>query len=435
MATRRHVAEGAGQPDLDRPGRVRALGREPAAVRPASNSTIEIDFYYAGVRYRPRLKLPPTRANLRYAENLLGRIRVEIAQKTFDYTRHFPESRRARSQQKALRTKKRALANVAAELDTWLKGKEPELAHSTWDEYERVIRLQLKPAFGDVAVVDMTATHVRDWAADRPNVTSKWINNMLLPLRQMLDTLVDDKRLAANPLDGLRIRRVRRVGRCASRADVDDDQLEDDREIDPFTPDEVRAIIAHASAPPFRNLCQFSFFSGLRPSELIALRWSDVDLAKGTVRVRRAFVRGRLKTTKTVSGRRTVTLLPMALDALKAQRGHTLLAGGVVFANHRTARPYASGKAIRVRDWMATLRTARVPYRAPKQMRHTYASMMLSAGENVMWVAGQMGHKDWTVTAKRYARFLPSLDPHAGQKAMAAWSANADQKADHAHTK
>lgn len=44
--------------------------------------------------------------------------------------------------------------------------------------------------------------------------------------------------------------------------------------------------------------------------------------------------------------------------------------------------------------------------------------MMLMAGQHVMWVAKQMGHTDWSLTAKRYSRWIPSDMPDAGQKAV-----------------
>ncbi|CCP16101.1 Putative lambdoid prophage Rac integrase [Stenotrophomonas maltophilia RA8] len=55
-------------------------------------------------------------------------------------------------------------------------------------------------------------------------------------------------------------------------------------------------------------------------------------------------------------------------------------------------------------------------------MRHTFTSQALSAGENVMWVARQMGHRDWTITAKKYGRWIPSMVPDAGAKAAAVWN-------------
>src|SRR5262245_64719659 len=72
--------------------------------------------------------------------------------------------------------------------------------------------------------------------------------------------------------------------------------------------------------------------------------------------------------------------------------------------------------------WAPALRRAGVRYRKPYQTRHTYASMALMAGESPMWVAKQMGHTDWSLTAKRYARWIPSDMPDAGKKMTAAWS-------------
>ncbi len=71
--------------------------------------------------------------------------------------------------------------------------------------------------------------------------------------------------------------------------------------------------------------------------------------------------------------------------------------------------------------WERILRRADVRYRYPNQMRHTYASTMLSAGENPPWIASQMGHRDWGMIRRTYARWVPSADPHAGSRAVALW--------------
>ena len=59
-----------------------------------------------------------------------------------------------------------------------------------------------------------------------------------------------------------------------------------------------------------------------------------------------------------------------------------------------------------------------VRYRKPYQTRHTYASMMLSAGEHPMWVARQMGHANATITLKTYARWMPEAGQGARSKAV-----------------
>jgi integrase len=74
---------------------------------------------------------------------------------------------------------------------------------------------------------------------------------------------------------------------------------------------------------------------------------------------------------------------------------------------------------IRERMWKRILLRAGVRYRY--QMRHTYASMMLQAGESVMWVARQMGHTDWTLTARTYSRRVSIDAPEAGNLAVQKW--------------
>ncbi len=156
---------------------------------------------------------------------------------------------------------------------------------------------------------------------------------------------------------------------------------------------------------------------------MIGLCWSDIDWRKGTVKIRRAWVMGKMKAPKTESGVREVQLLQPAIDALKAQRAHTATAGEFVFHDPRTNARWGSDQSIRAGEWQRALRKAGVRYRYPYQMRHTFASQALSAGENVMWVARQMGHRDWTITAKKYGRWIPSMVPDAGAKTAEVWLA------------
>ncbi len=373
-------------------------------VRPVSSSSIEIDFYYRGARCRERIKLPPTPRNLRFCENLLGQVKVEIEKGIFDYAAHFPTSKRALQ----VIEKPATLDDMKTVLDRWLARKRLELEHSTIIGYSRIVKNILIPRIGKIALRDFDRPQVRALVTTfGQEVSAKRINNILGPLRGALDDAVDDDLLKTNPLDGFKIRR---------RAKVNAPQ-----EVDPFSPKEVSAILAAIDEPQVRNYCQFNFASGLRTSEMIGLCWSDIDWSRGTVKIRRAWVMGKMKAPKTDSGLREVSLVAPALAALKAQRAHTLLAGEFVFHDPKTDARWGSDQTIRAGSWQRALKKAGVRYRYPYQMRHTFASQALSAGENVMWVAKQMGHRDWTITAKKYARWIPSMVPDAGNKLALAW--------------
>jgi integrase len=126
--------------------------------------------------------------------------------------------------------------------------------------------------------------------------------------------------------------------------------------------------------------------------------------------------------TKTEAGFREVKLLQPAIQALVAQKAHTFLKNAEIFQNPQTQARWTGDQQIREMMWIPALKKARVRYRKPYQTRHTYASMMLMAGEHVMWVARQMGHTDWSLTAKRYGRWIHSDMPDAGSKAEKLWS-------------
>ena len=189
-------------------------------------------------------------------------------------------------------------------------------------------------------------------------------------------------------------------------------------DVDPFTIDEQARIIDAATGQG-KNLIQFAFWTGMRTSELVALDWTDIDWVRGYVVVERAITQSsdEAETTKTRAGRREIKLLSMALKALSAQREHTFLAGKEIFQNPNTLKRWDGDQPIRKTMWTPVLKKAGVRYRRPYQTRHTYASMMLSAGEHPMWVARQMGHANWTMIAQIYGKWMPDADPFAGGRA------------------
>lgn len=127
------------------------------------------------------------------------------------------------------------------------------------------------------------------------------------------------------------------------------------------------------------------------------------------------------KGTKTKSGERHVLLLPPAIDALKAQKEFTYSFKGRVFHNPRTNTPWETDGQIRKTCWKYILKHAGVRYRNPYQTRHTYASMLLSAGENPLWVATQMGHRDTEMIIKHYGRWIPDSTIASGYRTISHW--------------
>jgi integrase len=370
------------------------MDRRKNGIRKRGNS-IQIDFYYQGVRCRETIALEPTRANLNYASNLKAAIKHEIALGTFDYAKHFPNSSRAYLGSKHHPQKLTKL------FDDFLLAKQRSTAFSTWRDYRSAIEYHLRPTFGDKYIQEMTTSDINNWMAGL-DISNKRINNILVPLRGIFSDAFMDGRIEKNPMD-----RIKNLS-C---------QTEEPR---PLSPDEIESLLSHSDGQ-VKNLFQFAIWTGLRTSELIALLWTDINWNKKTVLIQRARVRGQIKQTKTKAGQREIMLLPPALEALIDQKTYTLLQGTEIFQNPKTGKCWENDSQIRKTAWIPAIKRAEIPYRNPYQTRHTYASMLLSAGEEPMWVAQQMGHKDWGMIRKRYGRWIPDIKHEAGYKINKLW--------------
>lgn len=359
---------------------------------------------YRGVRCRERITLKPTATNLKKAEQHKAAIEHAISISTFDYAVTFPGSPRA-----AKFAPEASRETVNGFLTRWLEAKKKHIASSTFEGYRKMVELRLVPALGDHMLVDLKRKIVRDWL-DTLLVSNKTLGNIQSCLRSALNDACDEELIEVNPLAGWTYSR--------KEAPPKDD------DVDPFSPDEQAAILGALNGQA-RNLVQFALWSGLRTSELVALDWGDVDWIRGEVVISKAMTQaagGVAEVTKTSAGRRSVKLLRPALEALKAQKAHTFLADQEIFQNPRTLERWTGDQPIRKTMWMPAMKKSGVRYRRPYQTRHTYASMMLSAGEHPMWVAQQMGHSDWTMIARVYGRWMPTADTNAGGKAEEAFS-------------
>jgi integrase len=375
------------------------MGRDGRGVKAASESSIEITFTYQGIRCRERIALQPTPANLKRAEHHRSAIMHAIVTDSFDYAATFPKSSNASRFAK----QKGDVETIEAFLESWLKAQRPHMKASSFDGYRKIVDGKLIPWFGQLKVSEIKKAHVRDQL--RPLAASnKTLANIQSVLRKALDDAIEDELIDINPL----------ASWCFSKIEPPD-EVDD---IDPFSKDE-QAIILEQVDGQGRNLLQFAFWTGMRTSELVALDWGDIDFVRGVVRVTRALTQQSTEPegTKTAAGRREIKLLQPAMEALKAQKQHTWLRGAEVFQNPQSSLRWTGDQAIRKTLWTWALKRGGVRYRKPYQTRHTYASMMLSAGEHPMWVAKQMGHKDWTMIARVYGRWMPDADIGAGSRA------------------
>ena len=375
------------------------MGRKYTGVSARSEATIEITFTYQNSRCRETVNLKPTPANLKRASNHRASILHEIDTGVFDYAAVFPDS-------PSLHKFANLILDTTIEqvLRHWLSVKNPQLQASTKDGYKKIVFNQLMPQFGHLSVHEFRAHHMRDWIVSCTGMGNKRIINVVSPMRCALQLAVKDEVIDKNHLHLFEYKRAETYAQVKAKA----------LKLDPFVPDDMNLIIDTATGQE-RNLFQTAFWSGMRTSELCALLWSDIDFKNGTISVDKGLTQAadEAEPPKTVAGERLIKMLPQARRALLAQKEYTFLQDKEVFHDSLHGKPWVGDQPIRKR-WTAILRKAGVRYRRPYQTRHTYASMMLTSGEQLGWFSKQLGHKNANVTTSIYAKWIETIDSDSG---------------------
>ncbi|TLD83927.1 site-specific integrase [Helicobacter sp. MIT 11-5569] len=173
----------------------------------------------------------------------------------------------------------------------------------------------------------------------------------------------------------------------------------------PFSLEEVKRILENCKDEMIKNYLQLAFFSGLRKGEILALRWEDVDFANKEISITKTLGRYGIGKTKTKSSMRTIDLLPLAEGALLAQKKITgnkdfIFTSVAGFAKFATKMRYV---------WTKLLESLDLKQRHIYNTRHTFASLMLENGEDLIWVSKrQLGHTNAQMTLQVYAQYIPN---------------------------
>lgn len=365
-----------------------------------NGETINITFTYRGVKCRePLSNLEVNSKNLKYAERTLGEIYNKIERGTFIYAEYFPRSTRLKIFGNSATGK-----TVKMYLDEYLEICETRnLSPSTIVGYKKCRRaltsLHIFPAS------ELTPAALKTWIQSQ-KTTLKTIRNHLSFLRSSLDEAITDGVLQINPVSLV----------TASRYQSKKTENVSDYVVDPFTPAEVNALLASTGNKQWENLFRFAIETGLRSSELCALRWRDIDFIQKTAHVQNASVAGITKGTKTKAGTRKVELTNEAMHALLSQKPFSFMKDSTVFEDPKTGKAWAGADAIRKKAWVPTLRKAGIRYRNPYQTRHTFATCHISQGVNLFWLAAQMGHKGPEMLFRHYGSYLEEYDGKAALK-------------------
>jgi integrase len=273
---------------------------------------------------------------------------------------------------------------------------------STLIDYKSILENHVLPAFGKLPVSEINRLMVKQFLQEKikAGLASSTVSHMKSVISGVLNLAVDDETIASNPAQRLgKIKKSKNIGEAC----------------DFLTREELSLLLStmREHFPQHYPLALTLARTGARLGEALALQWGDIDFNGRRLKIQRSFSRGKLDKPKSGKSRLLDMSLQLkgALSKLKHDRRNEALNRGWektpewIFVTKKGEPVDADGWRRRVFSKAlekAGLRKIRI-----HDLRHTYASLLIQAGESLAYVRDQLGHHSIKVTVDIYGHLAP----------------------------
>jgi integrase len=304
-------------------------------------------------------------------------------------------------------------------LDRWLNTyKKPARRRTTYDNYETMVRVHIKPAIGHIPLLKLRASDLQELynRKKEEGKSSSLIRRLSLIIGAALDQAVKEQLIYRNPNGATELPPLKY------------------KEATPLSVEEVYRFLEAAETDRLYAAYFLDLATGLRRGELLALRWQDVDLENGKVFVNRTVSRvtsdsGPAKTKleyqepKTDKSKASVPMPETALKELRAHRkrqNEERLFFGTRYHSNDLVFCTEDGRQLDpknfFRRYKRLLQKAGVPDVSFHTLRHTFATLLLEAGEEMKTVQEILRHAKLSTTADIYTKVSEKLKKRASAK-------------------
>jgi len=309
---------------------------------------------------------------------------------------------------------------VSEYLERWLNEYvKPNLGPRTYEGYESIVRCHLIPDLGHIRLMQLNPQHLQKYYAkqitgirrDRKDaLTPTTVSHHHTCLHCALKIAVRGGLLIRNPADAVTPPRPLHT------------------EMHTMNEEDLQTFLETVKTTPYYTLFYTSLFTGVRRSELLALRWTDVDLFLCQISVTQTLHHlqdGNLvfRPTKTAKGRRMIALSPSLALVLKEHRekqrlerimvGRPFKEDDFVFCTPE-GRPLLPDTISNV--WRKMVKRAGLKHFRLHDARHTHASLLLKQGVHPKVVQERLGHATISTTLDLYSHVAPGLQAAAAAR-------------------
>jgi integrase len=273
---------------------------------------------------------------------------------------------------------------------------------STFVQYKSVVNRHLIPALGRLKLKALTPAHARSLYREKLDceLSPRTVQYIHVTLHKALKQAVMDGLIPRNIADAVKAPQAHKI------------------EVTPLTPAEVKVLLSAASGDRLETLYITAIHTGLRRSELLGLKWTDIDLDARTLSVQRSLDRdGTFNPPKRNKSRRSVKLTAQAAEALKghrARQNEERLQLGSLWEDWGLVFPNRSGKPMNAdylyhRGFKPLLERAELSGFTFHSLRHTCATLLLSKNVNPKIVSEMLGHATISQTMDTYSHVMPGM--------------------------
>jgi integrase len=298
--------------------------------------------------------------------------------------------------------------------EMWLPSMVSQVRATTMGGYRHNVRAYIVPRLGDISLQRLTTARVGAFYGElvvsggkggRP-LSPKTVRYVHTTLRRALRDAMADGVVVRNVAAQARPPRARRV------------------EMHTWTAAEVGTFLASVREDRLYAAWLLLATLGLRRGELLGLRWPDVDLTTGRIAIRNTLVmvdgKPAMAEPKTAKGRRSLTLAPQVLEAIRAHRAHQAaerLSWGVDYTDSGLVVTTEDGRPLHPETlsglFVRQAKRVGLPPIRLHDLRHSVASILLAQGVHPKVVSDQLGHATIALTLDTYSHVIPSLQQEA----------------------